>query len=402
MMKSVNKNKISHGFYLQGYCKPSLMDCLSSVEEATKSMSVWPRRLNILSIVDKTKEGLYCYALDTAHASILDLADGYYAKSESSTKRGLISFNCLYKQGFSEADIEEIKRNGFLLQYNDNQGKAFTYIVDEIALSQLGAVTGAGDLKCGANSARDLYLAASLHKTRGFFCTVRTEHKAGRLLSVSKSVLRPSPRQAVEEVLKYLPLTVRKWEVTQGITRVFLQENASLSIPLKDNTISFGQCFEVDERNAECISIQNVLYYDGKMTQFSKKIHQIASMETSVARLVKKYQDHEHSALLDAVMVLREAKEIFVEDRGRVMEKLIEFLDLEVKFGRKNLDNLMVRLKNEKDKSSTMADVILSMVLLPAYTDASFKPYAIEKLRMQVSKLLQPSCFSKEIKEIRD
>lgn len=382
---------------LMGSGRDSLLERLSDLAKDTKTILCKPKKLTVYSIVKKTDDEVKCFVLDPNHSSIMDVTNGYYSGKKDGIKRwGIIKTLSLLKAGFSEADVKEVKRMGFFLQYQDRETLRHL-IVDDAALASLSEILGV-TLKPGVNSARDLFLASVLKDASSFLMTVRVMGNCGRILLVHKESARPTPLQAVCELFGSFPLPVEKWEISSSKIYVYLQ-CPDKSVKIGDDEVGFGMRFEVSERNKECIAIQNIIYFRGQIVWFSKRLHQIASLETSVSRLCDKYLESEYGSLDDALNVIDKAAAIHVPDVNGIIEKLLGYLNLKKEFGNSNLRKLENR-RNFSADGSTLADALMSVVMLPSATDGTFKAYAIKKLREQVSSLLHPDAFQKMLKSL--
>lgn len=396
----MNNHSIStdRAFHLSDTGRDSLIDSLSNLGAATKTIFCTPKNFVVYSIVGKSDDRIECYALEPLHATISAIASGYYSKFDGDIKRkGQIKITSLLKAGFSEDDIEEIKRMGFFLQYQDGKNIC-SFVVDNMALSSLSEALGI-NLTCGSNSARDLYLASIFRSAKPFLMTVRRMGDCGRVLLFHKESARPTPLQAVSELFSNFPLAVKKWEISQTRIFVYLQY-ADMLVKVGDDEVRFGMRFEVSERNRECIAIQNLLYYRGEAVWFSRRLHQIASQETSVSKLCDKYIETESVFLEEAKNVLEKASYIHVQDVRGSVEKLFGFLNLHKEFGNSNMRRLESRVGLDEKSGCSLAEILMFFVMLPASTDGTFKAYAIEKLRSKVSSLLHSKILQKIMYEL--
>lgn len=393
----MNNHLIStdRAFHLSGSDRDSLIEALSQLGAATATIFCTPKNFVVYSIVGKSEDAIECFALEPLHSSIKDIDSGYYEDGDIK-RTGQIKITSLLNVGFSEDDIEDIKRMGFFLQYRDGENVR-SLVIDNMALSSLSEILGI-TLTCGSNSARDLYLASILRCASPFLMTVRKMGDCGRVLLFHKESARPTPLQAVSELFSNFPLTVKKWEISQTRIFVYLQYS-DMAVKVGDDEVRFGIRFEVSERNKECIAIQNLLYYQGEAVWFSKRLHQIASQETSVSKLCDKYIETENTFLEEAVDVLTKASYIHMQDVKGAVEEIFGFLNLHKECGNVNMRRLELRVCLD-EKSCSLAEILLSFVMLLASTDGTFKAYAIEKLRSKVSLLLQSKTFQKILGEL--
>lgn len=385
-------------FHLSDTGRDSLIEALSSLGAATKTMFCNPKNFVVYSIVGKSDDRIECYALEPLHSSITAIASGYYTQQDGDIKRrGSIRITSLLKAGFSEDDVEEIKRMGFFLQYKDGEN-IYSFVVDNMALASLSEILDV-NLIAGSNSARDLYLASIFRNAKSFLMTVRRMGDCGRVLLFHKESARPTPLQAVSELFSNFPLTVKRWEISQTRIFVYLQYSDML-VKVGDDEVRFGMRFEVSERNRECIAIQNLLYYRGEEVWFSRRLHQIASQETSVTKLCDKYIETENALLEEAKNVLEKAAYIHVKDVRGSVERIFGILNLHKEFGNANMRRLESRVGLDEKSGCSLAEILMFFVMLPASTDGTFKAYAIEKLRGKVSSLLYSKMMQKILYEL--
>ena len=366
---------LNEDFYIEDYREGQLQQVIEAVSDATHFLVVDPSQFKIFSMIDGSKDdSMKMLVLDPDYASVNMLIPdgnkkGYFRRENGNI--GNCKIQSLTQMGMTTEQIQEIKSNGFFLQYRGEKS-TLTLIPSKAFLATLCRQLGIGKLNSGPDGVRDIYLASRLRCAEEFAIIYRkTANGYGKVFGCFSPKFAYMPQTVAFDFMDALSklsgnessVTIRQWKITHFYTSIYFTMDELVEV-IGGVKITPGVCLTLSDVGDASYSLESTLYLNGGVVLFDDKISRRHTGTVDATEMVDEYSS-KFQKLHDIMIQLHESLDINIPNKAKSAADLLKKIKFNTSFGIRNAIAYKDEYLTKSQKSCTGFDLYMEILKIP-------------------------------------